>query len=105
MTIDSILTEWSYRLPKGYPTRPKDYELLYHVILEMTDLTPLAARTVVNRAQGLNEAEGDIIDFTQLGLPPDIVNQIQNIYNDLNPDEKTQFDNNYRKHTVQSFIG
>ena len=46
----------------------------------MTDLTPLAARTVVNRAQGLNEAEGDIIDFTQLGLPPDIVNQIQNIY-------------------------
>ena len=104
MTIDSILTEWSYRLPKGYPTRPKDYELLYHVILEMTDLTPLAARTVVNRAQGLNEAEGDIIDFTQLGLPPDIVNQIQNIYDDLNPDEKTQFDNNYRKHTVQSFI-
>jgi hypothetical protein len=55
MTIDSILTEWSYRLPKGYPTQSKDYELLYHVILEMTDLTPLEARLVVNRAQGLNE--------------------------------------------------
>jgi hypothetical protein len=104
MTIDSILTEWSYRLPIGYPTRSKDYELLYHVILEMTELTPLEARIIANRAQGLNEAEGDIIDFTQLGLPPDIVNQIQNIYDDLNPDEKTQFDNNYRKHTVQSFI-
>jgi hypothetical protein len=45
MTIDSILTEWSYRLPKGYPTKSKDYELLYHVILEMTDLTPLEARS------------------------------------------------------------
>jgi hypothetical protein len=104
MTIDSILTEWSYRLPKGYPTRSKDYELLYHVILEMTELTPLEARIIASRAQGLNEQAGDVIDFNQLGLPPDIVNQIQNIYDDLNPDEKTQFDNNYRKHTVQSFI-
>lgn len=104
MTIDSILTEWSYRLPKGYPTRPKDYELLYHVILEMTDLTPLAARTVVNRAQGLNEAEGDIIDFTQLGLPSDIVDQIQNTYNDLNPQEQAEFTKNYRRHTIDSFM-
>ena len=53
MTVESILTEWSYRLPKGYPTRPKDYEMLYHVILEMTNLTPLEARVVVNKAQGI----------------------------------------------------
>jgi hypothetical protein len=55
MTIDSIITEWSYRLPKGYPTQPKDYKLLYDVILEMTDLTPLEAQHIVNRAQGIRE--------------------------------------------------
>jgi len=55
MTIDSILTEWSYRLPKGYPTRSKDYELLYHVILEMTNLTPLEAQHIVNKAQGITK--------------------------------------------------
>lgn len=67
MTIDSILTEWSYRLPKGYPTQSKDYELLYHVILEMTDLTPLEARTIVNRAQGLNE--DDPIEMSKKSQP------------------------------------
>ena len=55
MTIDSIITEWSYRLPKGYPTQPRDYKLLYDVILEMTDFTPLEAQHIVNRAQGITE--------------------------------------------------
>jgi hypothetical protein len=106
MTIDSILTEWSYRLPNGYPTRLKDYELLYHVILEMTNLTPLEARHIVNRAQGLNEQAGEenVIDFTQLGVSKDIIDQIQNIYDNLNNDEKTQFDQNYRNNTIQSYL-
>jgi hypothetical protein len=56
MTIDSILTEWSYRLPKGYPTQSRDYKMLYDIILEMTDLSPLEAQHVVNRAQGITEA-------------------------------------------------
>lgn len=60
MNIDSILTEWSYRLPKGYPTHSKDYKMLYDIILEMTDLTPLEAQYVVNRAQGINEAADPI---------------------------------------------
>jgi len=55
MTIDSILTEWSYRLPKGYPTQSRDYKMLYDIILEMSDLSPLEAQRVVNRAQGLHE--------------------------------------------------
>ena len=104
MTIDSILTEWSYRLPKGYPTRSKDYELLYHVILEMTELTPLEARIIASRAQGLNEQTGSVIDFNQIGLPPDIVDQIQNIYDDLDPREQEDFNKNYRRHTIDSFM-
>ena len=106
MTIDSILTEWSYRLPNGYPTKSQDYELLYHVILEMTDLTPISARNIVNKAQGLNEAEGDdnLIDFSRLRVSQDIIDQIQDRYDNLSPAEQTDFNNNYRKHTIQSFI-
>ena len=89
MTIDSILTEWSYRLPKGYPTRSKDYELLYHVILEMTDLTPLEARIVVNKAQGIITEQ---IEFSQLNLSDDLTQQIQNRYKDLSPQEKQEFE-------------
>ena len=102
MTIDSILTEWSYRLPKGYPTKSKDYELLYHVILEMTDLTPLEARIVVNKAQGIITEQ---IEFSQLNLSDDLTKQIQNIYDDLSDEEKQEFDKNFRRvNTCESDI-
>lgn len=64
MTIESIITEWSYRLPKGYPTQSKDYKLLYDVILEMTNLSPLEAQHIVNRAQGITE--GVITEQTEI---------------------------------------
>lgn len=101
MTIDSILTEWSYRLPKGYPSRPKDYELLYHVILEMTDLTPLEARVVVNRAQGIITEQ---LEFSQLNLSDDLTQQIRDRYEDLSPEEKQEFEKNYRRHTIDSYM-
>ena len=65
MTIDSILTEWSYRLPKGYPTQSRDYKMLYDIILEMTDLSPLEAQHVVNRAQGITEAT-ELVDIKSM---------------------------------------
>lgn len=101
MNIDLILTEWSYRLPKGYPTRSKDYELLYHVILEMTDLTPLEARLVVDKAQGIITEQ---IEFSQLNLSDDLTKQIQNIYDDLSDEEKQEFDKNFRQHSIDSFF-
>lgn len=103
MTIDSILTEWSYRLPKGYPTKSKDYELLYHVILEMTELTPLEARIIADRAQGLNE-QTDPLEFAQLNLSDDLTQQIQNRYENLSPQEQEEFNKNYRRHTIDSFM-
>ena len=51
INIDSILTEWCYRLPKGYPTISKDYEVLYHVILELAKVSPENARQIVERAK------------------------------------------------------
>jgi len=38
MNINSILTEWCYRLPKGYPTTESDYQILDTVLSEMTSL-------------------------------------------------------------------
>lgn len=51
MNIDLILTEWCYRLPKGYPTNSKDYEVLYDVLLEVANVSTDEARTIVERAK------------------------------------------------------
>jgi hypothetical protein len=61
MNIDLILTEWCFRLPKGYPTGAKDYEVLYNVLIETANVTPDYARQIVERAKGnvkdhINEA-------------------------------------------------
>ena len=55
MNIDLILTEWCYRLPKGYPTTSKDYEVLYQVIVEVANVTPDYARQIVERAKGASQ--------------------------------------------------
>ena len=52
MNIDLILTEWCFRLPKGYPTSAKDYEVLYDVLIETAKITPDEARQIVERAKG-----------------------------------------------------
>jgi hypothetical protein len=52
MNIDLILTEWCYRLPKGYPTSAKDYEVLYDVLIETAKITTTEARQIVERAKG-----------------------------------------------------
>ena len=59
MTIDSIITEWTYRLPKGYPETEQDYSVLYDVLQEMTTLTTEERDRIVNQARGLTEAPGD----------------------------------------------
>lgn len=52
MNIDLILTEWCYRLPKGYPSTAKDYEILYDVLLEVAEISNDEARQIVERAKG-----------------------------------------------------
>jgi len=57
MNINSIITEWTYRLPKGYPTQVKDYDVLREILDEMTDLPPAQKAGIVRRAQGLSEQD------------------------------------------------
>jgi len=60
MTIDSILTEWTFRLESGYPTCDADYDVLHDVIMEMTDLSETDANRIVTQARGLNEDEEEL---------------------------------------------
>jgi hypothetical protein len=57
MNIDSIITEWTYRLEKGYPDCPEDYQELRSVLQEMTDLSDPEQDAIVRRAMGLTEDE------------------------------------------------
>ena len=55
MNIDSIITEWTYRLDKGYPDCEDDYVELRNVLQEMTDLPEAEQNVIVKRAMGLTE--------------------------------------------------
>ena len=55
MTLDSIITEWTYRLPKGYPETEQDYAVLRDVLQEMTTFTTEERDRIVNQARGITE--------------------------------------------------
>ena len=69
MNIDSILTEWRYRLPAGYPKTAEDFGILQDVILEMTDIDLSEAEYIVRRAMGLNEEPDDAEPDTNETIP------------------------------------
>ena len=51
MNINAILTEWQYRLPKGYPTEPSDYKVLTEILVEK-GMDPDAADRIAQQARG-----------------------------------------------------
>jgi hypothetical protein len=53
MTLDSIITEWRFRLPHGYPTTSHDYNILQDVLLELTSITEVEAKNIVRKAMGI----------------------------------------------------
>ena len=111
MTIDSIITEWTYRLPKGYPETHSDYNILRDVLTEMTALSETDKNMIVQRSMGLTEQPTDEletptneINFNELGLSADIVRQIEFAYTALSNVEKAEFKKNYRTHSIQSYV-
>jgi hypothetical protein len=74
MTIDLILTEWCYRLPKGYPSTSRDYEVLYDVLLEVAQISPEEARLIVknsdyNASKWLGQQVANISVFNESDVP------------------------------------
>jgi len=53
--IESILTEWRFRLESGYPKTDADYEVLRDVLTEMTDLPAAQQDYIINRAKGQHD--------------------------------------------------
>ena len=79
MTIDSIITEWTYRLPKGYPTTDSDYNILRNVLSEMTDLSDDDQDKIVNQAKGLEP----IVTETITNIPTNALIETINSNGDL----------------------
>ena len=54
MNINSLITEWTYRLTKGYPDSESDYQELDQVLTEMTDLSETQRMAIIRKAKGLS---------------------------------------------------
>jgi hypothetical protein len=61
MTVKSILTEWTYRLPKGYPVEVKDYDVLREILDEMTDL-PISKKEQIVRDIEVNSTSNSELE-------------------------------------------
>ena len=100
INIDSILTEWRFRLPYGYPKRLSDYKILEQILIEK-GIEPDDAEQIAQRAQNTNNPTSR---FVEIGLSNNIVQQIESIYSNMSSQEQNEFDNNYRTHSVDSYI-
>jgi len=117
MNINSIITEWTYRLPKGYPDSEQDYQVLHEVLNEMTNLSENDRKAIVRKASGLYEQEDEESTDTlntntesiqttlnNIGLTGDIITQVINVYTQLSDNEQTEFNKNFRIHSIDSFV-
>ncbi len=120
MIVQKILTEWTYRLPKGYPVEVRDYDVLREILDEMTDLPVAKKESIVRQAKGIRE-QGDNVDvgtsevndeiavniefkLAELQLPGNITQQILTIYSQLSTEERAEFDKNFRIHSIETFL-
>ena len=112
--IDKIINEWTYQLDAGYPTKESDYEILRSVLQETDMLSKQEINRTIQQAKGLyeQEPEGESLNIESiktilintLKLPSDVINQIVSTYNGLSPDEQQLFNENFRTHTIESFV-
>ena len=73
MNINSIITEWTYRLPKGYPDSEQDYQVLHEVLNEMTNLSENDRKAIVRKASGLYEQEDEENNIQSIEIHEDEV--------------------------------
>ena len=109
--IDKIINEWTYQLDAGYPTKDSDYEVLRSVLQETDILSEQEINRTIQQAKGLYEQDPEqettsveSVLTNELKLPPDIIRQVLSIYDNLSPAEQTLFNNNFRTHTIESFV-
>jgi hypothetical protein len=108
MNINSIITEWTYRLPKGYPVEVQDYDVLREILDEMTDLPVAKKENIVRQAQGITEqAEEDNIPLHNTNpnsVQDDIADLLDNIKTQTKQQQLESFANYTAKHYPQAWI-
>lgn len=84
MNIDSILTEWQFRLASGYPKNVQDYEILAEILVEK-GMDPDAADRLAQQARGetpkpqTNSFFTNVSEFEQYILTRYAINERQQI--------------------------
>jgi len=119
--MHKILTEWTYRLDSGYPKTDSDYEVLRDVLTELTDFERPVINTIVNQSKGITEAEPDneldpnseqdesflknmSAALSAANVKPSVIGLVIQTYNTLSPEEKGAFKENFRTHSIESYV-
>lgn len=104
--IDSILTEWLFRLESGYPKTQKDYDILRDVIREMTDLSEDDATSIIKQARGLTESidESPLHNINPDSKQDDIAELLDKIKTQTKQQQLESFANYTAKHYPQSWL-
>ncbi len=107
--IDKIINEWTYQLDSGYPTEDSDYEILRSVLRETNMLSEQEIDQTIYQAKGLNEQDEDFLEtmtneLLDANIKQPVINAIIQIYNTLSAGEKIAFKENFRTHSIESYV-
>jgi hypothetical protein len=107
--INKIINEWTYQLDVGYPTKESDYEVLRSVLRETNMLSEQEIDQTIYQAKGLNEQDEDFLatmsdELLAANVKQPVIDAVIQIYNTLSAQEKIAFKENFRTHSIESYV-
>jgi len=107
--IHKIINEWTYQLDAGYPTKDSDYEILRSVLRETNMLSEQEIDQTIYQAKGLHEQDESFFKtmsdaLLAANVKQPIIDVVIQTYNTLSPQEKEAFKENFRTHSIQSYV-
>ena len=107
--IDKIINEWTYQLDSGYPTKESDYEVLRTVLQETNMLSEQEIDRTIYQAKGLHEQDESFFEnmsaaLSAANVSSNLIQLVIQTYNTLSPEEKIAFKENFRTHSIESYV-
>jgi len=107
--IDKIINEWTYQLDAGYPTKDSDYEILRSVLQETDMLSEQEIDQTIYQAKGLHEQDESFFEnmsdaLSAANVSSNLIELVIQTYNTLSPEEKIAFKENFRTHSIESYV-
>ncbi len=107
--IDKIINEWTYQLDAGYPTKESDYEILRSVLQETNMLSEQEINQTIYQAKGLHEQDESFFEtmsneLLAANVKQPVIDAVIQTYNTLSSAEKEAFKENFRTHSIQSYV-